>query len=91
MTPEDVAERWGCSASHVRRLIANGQLPAFRLGGKLLRIRPQDVEAYECPTIDCTSSETDGLLRNIETEFAFRAAGLKHAIMLRRQKSSVRS
>ena len=27
MTPEDVAERWGCSASHVRRLINNGALP----------------------------------------------------------------
>lgn len=60
LTPEDVAERWGCSASHVRRLIANGELPAFRLGGKLIRIRPQDVEAYECPNTDCNASVEDG-------------------------------
>ena len=48
MTPEQVAIRWQCSPSHVRREIAAARLPAFRLGGKLLRIRVSDVEHYEC-------------------------------------------
>jgi excisionase family DNA binding protein len=47
-TPATLAERWGCSARHVRDLIAEGQLEAFRLGDKLLRIKPEAVEAFEC-------------------------------------------
>lgn len=47
-TPTTLAERWECSESHVRNMIAAGALPSFRLGGKLLRIRAEDVEAYEC-------------------------------------------
>jgi excisionase family DNA binding protein len=47
-TPAMLAERWACSESHVRNLIAAGNLPSFRLGGKLLRIRASDVEEYEC-------------------------------------------
>lgn len=39
MTPGMVAELWHCSERHVRNLIATGDLPSFRLGGKLLRIR----------------------------------------------------
>ena len=46
-TPEDVAERWKCSPSHVRKLINSGGLRAWKLGGKLLRIRPEDVEIFE--------------------------------------------
>ncbi|WP_425291493.1 helix-turn-helix domain-containing protein [Aquamicrobium lusatiense] len=49
-TPAMLAERWACSESHVRNLIAQGRLPAFRLGGKLIRIRASDVESYECQT-----------------------------------------
>lgn len=47
LTPRDLAARWQCSERHVRNLIASGELPAFRLGGKLLRIRMEDVEAFE--------------------------------------------
>ncbi|WP_418936458.1 helix-turn-helix domain-containing protein [Neorhizobium galegae] len=46
-TPKTLAERWLCSERHVRNLIEGGHLPAFRLGGKLLRIRGEDVEAFE--------------------------------------------
>lgn len=46
-SPQTLALRWGCSPAHVRRLINSGVLPAFRLG-ILIRIRPQDVEDYEC-------------------------------------------
>ena len=46
-TPETLARRWVCSARHVRNLIKVGELKAFRVGGKLLRIRAQDVEEVE--------------------------------------------
>ena len=48
MTPLMVAEIWHCSERHVRNLIASGELPSFRAGGKLIRVRGEDVEAYEC-------------------------------------------
>jgi excisionase family DNA binding protein len=47
-TPAQIAERWQCSERHVRNMIASDELPSFRLGGKLLRIRAEDVEAFEC-------------------------------------------
>lgn len=48
LTPKMVAELWHVSERHVRNLIASGELPSFRVGGKLLRIRMADVEAFEC-------------------------------------------
>jgi excisionase family DNA binding protein len=47
-TPETLAQRWGCSARHVRKLISIGALGCFRLGGKLVRISAGDVEKFEC-------------------------------------------
>lgn len=47
MTPSMLAKEWACSERHVRNLIADGTLPHFRLGGKLVRIRREDVEAFE--------------------------------------------
>ena len=52
MRTVDVAARWRCSERHVRALISTGQLPAFRLGGKLLRVPIAAIEAFEqCQTI----------------------------------------
>lgn len=45
-TPDGLADRWNCSAEHVRELIRSGQLPAFRIG-KLYRIRADDIAAFE--------------------------------------------
>ncbi|TKB20449.1 MAG: helix-turn-helix domain-containing protein [Mesorhizobium sp.] len=47
-TPAMLADRWACSERHVRNMIGSGELPAFRLAGKLLRIRREDVERFEC-------------------------------------------
>jgi excisionase family DNA binding protein len=58
-TPRTLADRWNCSERHVRNMIADGELPAFRLGGKLLRIRSEDVEKIECQSgasADCGES-----------------------------------
>lgn len=47
LTPTMLAERWQCSERHVRNLIAKGDLRAFKLGGKLLRIAYDAIEEYE--------------------------------------------
>ena len=44
-----LAERWGCSRRHVSNLIRKGALQSFRVGN-LLRVRPEEVERYECGT-----------------------------------------
>jgi len=45
MTVREVAMRFRVSQSTIQRLIRAGTLPATRLpGGRLLRIRPADVE-----------------------------------------------
>lgn len=38
------AERTGLSAHTLRRRIADGSLPAFRNGPRLIRVRPPDVD-----------------------------------------------
>lgn len=60
-SPLTLAQEWGCSERHVRNLIASGQLAAFRLGGKLLRITPQAVEDFVCrQTAASSDTETVG-------------------------------
>ena len=41
-----LAERWGVSPRTVRKLIKSGELPHIRIGA-LIRIRPDQAEAYE--------------------------------------------
>ena len=46
-TPATLAKRWQCSERHIRNMIEHGELPAFRLGGKLMRIRGEEVARIE--------------------------------------------
>ena len=46
-TVAQLAAHWQCRDTFVYDRINGGELPAFRLGGKLLRIRRQAVEDYE--------------------------------------------
>lgn len=51
-TPKDIAARWQVSVRLIHNMIERGELPAVRLGPKLLRIRPTDIDALEaslCP------------------------------------------
>jgi len=50
-TPDMLAERWHCSGKKVRLLILSGELRAFRLGERLIRIPADAVEEFECRTI----------------------------------------
>ena len=45
--PDEVAERWQCSKRLVYILVQRGDLQGFKIGGKLLRISTEAVEAYE--------------------------------------------
>ena len=56
-SPETLAERWGCTPSHVRKMVRRGDLRAFRLGGKLLRIPAVEVERIEA--MDPCEDETE--------------------------------
>jgi excisionase family DNA binding protein len=59
-TPAKLAMRWECSERHVRNLISSGQLPCFRLGGKLIRIKEEDVERFE----ECQSGDLQDSMEN---------------------------
>jgi excisionase family DNA binding protein len=67
-TPASLSQRWECSERHVRNLILSGQLPSFRVGGKLLRIRREDVERFECQTGDSQGSTESSASRSSGTE-----------------------
>lgn len=56
LTPAMLAERWQCSEQHIRNMIERGNIPSFKIGDKLLRIRREHVEAYECQTGDLPDS-----------------------------------
>jgi excisionase family DNA binding protein len=45
-SPSSLAKHWGCSAEHVRAMIRQGKVQAFRLG-KLYRITPEEVARWD--------------------------------------------
>ena len=52
-----LAQHWGCGTDTVYALIHGGTLRCFRLGGKLIRIRADEVERFECQTTACNDTE----------------------------------
>jgi len=52
-----LAEHWQTSETFVYSQISADRLKAFKLGGKLLRIKPEAVEEYECQA-SLTDSES---------------------------------
>lgn len=44
---QQLAARWHCSVSHLKRLEKRGDLPATRLGPRLLRYSLTQIEAIE--------------------------------------------
>jgi excisionase family DNA binding protein len=56
--PVTLAKRWDCHKDTVLALIKKGDLPSFRLGGKLLRIRAEEVERFECRNIPSNDTES---------------------------------
>jgi excisionase family DNA binding protein len=60
-TPHTLAKRWKCSERLVRNMANAGELPSFKLGGKLLRIKAEDVEAFEQRGGDAEGASEDSL------------------------------
>jgi len=56
-----LAEHWACGTDTIYSLIRGGELQAFKLGGKLIRIRAEEVERFECRTIT-PSNDTEASL-----------------------------
>jgi len=48
---DQASEVLGVSTRTVRRLIASGQLPAYRVSRELVRIKPTDLETLLAPII----------------------------------------
>ena len=53
-----LAQRWDVSEDTIYAQIKAGRLQAFRFGGKLYRIRAEEVERFECRT-DTPSSGSE--------------------------------
>ena len=51
LTVPEVAERLRCRSETVRRYIAEGRLPAFRIPGGYYRIRERDVKRFLQPVV----------------------------------------
>lgn len=51
LTPEQVAEHFGCSANHIRNLIKNGELGAFQLG-RLWRVPQAAIDEYQARNVE---------------------------------------
>jgi excisionase family DNA binding protein len=47
-TVAGLADRWQVSTDTIYAMIHTGRLRAFKFGGKLYRIRPEEVERFEC-------------------------------------------
>ncbi|MEP7739146.1 helix-turn-helix domain-containing protein [Nocardioides sp. 31GB23] len=46
---DEAADYLGVNARTIRRYLAEGRLPGYRVGGKLLRVNMADVEALAVP------------------------------------------
>lgn len=45
LTPKTVCDNLGITDKTLRRYVAEGRLPAYRMGGRLLRFKAEDVDA----------------------------------------------
>ncbi len=51
LTIRQAADTLNCHPNTVRRWIASGRLPAYRVGPKLLRVRAEDIAALARPLV----------------------------------------
>lgn len=49
LTKQEIADLYGTTDRFVEKLVASGELPAYKLGGKLVRIRRSDALALLRP------------------------------------------
>lgn len=61
-TVMDLADRWGCTRQAVYAIIKEGKLRTFRVGGKLIRILPDEVLRWESAGGSTQSENTGSIL-----------------------------
>lgn len=44
--PQDLADEWGVTTWFINELVRTGKLRAYRLGPRITRFRPEDVDAF---------------------------------------------
>jgi len=71
-----LAERWQCSERHIRNLIAAGDLRAFKVGGKLLRISMDAIEQFEAGSVEESEEKAEMERRRQATNQAAKLARL---------------
>jgi len=59
LSPSQIADRWNVSESHVRKMIADGKLPFFRLMS-LYRVKLETIERVEAGECVSSFSEENG-------------------------------
>ena len=69
-----LAEVWGCSRQHVYALINKGELKVVRIG-TLLRIRAEDVKAYECRDQEPSAQPIPSRAEAVGTTFSSKRTG----------------
>lgn len=47
LTLQEVAAIKRCSLKSIRRRVADGTLPAYRLGPRLIRVKPEDLDRLD--------------------------------------------
>lgn len=56
-SPRTLASEWQCSERHIRNLIERGELKAFHLGRKLLRIEAAEADAFKARNVTIQEPE----------------------------------
>jgi excisionase family DNA binding protein len=64
LTVPEIAERWTCCERTVYQIIETGALRSFGVG-RLIRVRPEWIEAYECGE-QLPEAEGDRVLKLIQ-------------------------
>ncbi len=49
LTVAESADYWACSERTIRNLIASGKLPAVRVGARMIRVDPRDLDRLARP------------------------------------------
>ncbi|MBI3616549.1 MAG: excisionase family DNA-binding protein [Candidatus Omnitrophica bacterium] len=71
LTLEEASRQIGLPADDVEAMVRSGKLPAFRLGGSLLRIKLQDLQGLKRPAPDRRKTDPQGAKKDRLFDFFY--------------------
>ena len=71
LTLEEASRQFGIPADDVEAMVRSGKLPAFRLGGSLLRIKLQDLQGLKRPAPDLRKMDPPGEKKDQLSDFFY--------------------